>query len=77
MKATMESTNKKVVLNGLEFRVWEGVTEKGIPFVALMNRLETVYPEMKAVFIKELTVAQKAPETNTAGALDRLGVGVT
>lgn len=74
MKATMESTSKKVVLNGLEFRVWEGVTEKGIPFVALMNRLETVDPEVKAAFVKELTAAQKAPELNTASALERLGV---
>jgi hypothetical protein len=74
MKATMESTNKKVVLNGLEFRVWEGTTEKGIPFVALMNRLETVDPESKGIFIKELTAAQKSPETNTSGALERLGV---
>lgn len=74
MKASMESTNRKVILNGLEFRLWEGVTEKGIPFVALMNRLETVDPEQKTPFVTELMVSPKSPEPNVAGALERLGV---
>ena len=74
MKASMESTNKKIIISGIEFRVWEGVTEKGTPFVALVNRLETVNSEDKSAFLKETMVPPKAPEVTTAGALDRLGV---
>jgi hypothetical protein len=39
MKATMQSTNKLVIINGMNFRIWQGVSEQGTKFVALVNRL--------------------------------------
>jgi hypothetical protein len=75
MKATMESTTRMLIVNGMNFRVWEGVSEKGIPFVALVNRLESADPTVQTALITETMAKQKEPESTTQGALDRLGVG--
>ncbi len=57
MKATIESTNKLVIVNGLQFRVWEGVSEKGTKFVALVNRIISSIPDdNKALVIEQLGV---------------------
>jgi hypothetical protein len=75
MKATIESTTKTLVLNGLNLRVWEGVTEKGIRFVALVNRLQSADAEQERLLIGETTAKPpKEPEAATAGALERLGI---
>lgn len=74
MKAQMESTSKLIILNGMNFRVWEGVTAKGIPFVALVNRCEAADPAVSAAFVQELSGTQAAPKDTTQGALERLGV---
>ena len=74
MKATIESTSMTLIWQGLNFRVWEGVSAKGIKFVALVNRLETADAEQMHLLIAELAGASKDPESTTAGALDRLGV---
>lgn len=39
MKATLESTSKIVEFNGVPARIWEGKTEKGIPFHAFIVRV--------------------------------------
>jgi hypothetical protein len=47
MKITIESTTKIVTLNGIECRIWEGATERGvklhayIPRVAVRDDLDT------------------------------------
>lgn len=73
MKATMESTTKLLILNGLNIRVWEGVTENGVPFVALVNRVEAIEQAQQTMLIKELAVT-KTEATKTVAALERLGV---
>jgi hypothetical protein len=39
MKASMESTDKIIEVDGVEARIWNGVTEKGVHFTALICRL--------------------------------------
>lgn len=68
MKATMESTSRMLILNGLNFRVWEGVTEKGVPFVALVNRLQSAVPAQQTAMISEL-LKHKDPAATTEPAL--------
>jgi len=75
MKATIESTTQTLVLNGLNLRVWEGTTEKGIRFVALVNRLQSAEEGQEHLLIGETSAKPpKAPEASTAGALERLGI---
>jgi hypothetical protein len=73
MKAQMESTSKTIILNGMNFRVWEGISAKGVPFVALVNRLEAVDPAVSPAFIQEVMATQPTPKDTTQGALERLG----
>jgi hypothetical protein len=71
----MESTSKLLILNGLNLRVWEGVTEKGVPFIALINRCEALDATQQPVFVRELGSAPvKAPADTVAGALERMGI---
>jgi hypothetical protein len=74
MKATMESTSKLLILNGLNFRVWEGVTENGIRFVALVNRLQAANPAEMNSFVAELGKAARNPVADTEAALIAMGV---
>lgn len=39
MKITLWNTDKMVVLNGVQTRVWEGKTESGIPVHAFIVRV--------------------------------------
>jgi hypothetical protein len=39
MKMTIESTSRMVRVNGIECRVWEGVTERGASVQALIPRV--------------------------------------
>lgn len=75
MKVTMESTDQTVIINGLQLRVWEGTTEKGTPFVALVNRLTAVNPDVQTAFVGETVATQKKPAATTPAALERLGLG--
>jgi hypothetical protein len=61
-------------LNGMTFRVWEGVSAKGVNFIAIVNRLESADPEVQAALIQEVITAQKEPAGTTQSALERLGV---
>jgi hypothetical protein len=75
MKVTMESTDQKVILNGLELRVWEGVSAAGTPFVVLVNRMIATNPDVASAFIAETVAVHKKPATTTPAALERLGLG--
>ena len=62
MKMTVTSTGKIVEFNGLPARVWEGVTERGVPVLAFVTRVavpESVGPQELAVF--ELELAEQTP----------------
>lgn len=39
MKLTIENTSKIVKLNGVPARVWEGITESGIPVICYITRI--------------------------------------
>jgi hypothetical protein len=39
MKIAIESTTKIVSLNGIECRVWEGETERGVPIHCFISRI--------------------------------------
>lgn len=39
MKLTIESTAGIAILDGIETRIWEGRTEKGIPCVVFVHRI--------------------------------------
>ena len=73
MKATMESTSKLLILNGLSVRVWEGVTQNGVRFVALVNRLQAVQPTEQQAMVQELTKF-KEPSAETERTLIQMGV---
>jgi hypothetical protein len=58
MKATMQSTDKLVIINGINFRVWQGVSEQGTKFVALVNRLAAGTPDDQTKIVAELAKQQ-------------------
>jgi hypothetical protein len=65
MKATLESTSKVVEFNGVPARIWEGKTEKGIPFHAFIVRVGVDLSENSAEFeaeLKEVRAPSKAVE---------------
>lgn len=74
MKVSMESTSRTVIINGLNLRVWEGITDKGVPFVALVNRLQSPDPARQKDLVAEVMLKPKEPEASTLSALEQLGV---
>jgi hypothetical protein len=72
MKATMQSTTKMVIVNGMNFRVWEGLTEKGVRFVALVNRLAAPSLASQSALVNESMTGHKVPDENLAPALTTL-----
>lgn len=42
MKITIESTTRIVRVNGVACRVWQGVTERGVPMTALLAPIVAV-----------------------------------
>lgn len=74
MKATIRSTDKFFVLGGLNFRVWEGVTESGIKFISLINRSQAVDAAQQVRFVDELGKDPKKPDPATDAALVTMGV---
>jgi hypothetical protein len=67
MKATVHSTSKKVHLNGLQTRIWEGHTEKGTPFVMFVALVSVEAQEDNAEFEQQLT--EHAAPTPVASAI--------
>lgn len=54
MKATIQKTDQIVTVDGVQARVWNGVTEKGIPFTALIYRLGVKREDDAGEFEREL-----------------------
>jgi hypothetical protein len=72
MKASMQSTTKTVIINGIQFRVWEGLSETGVKFVALVNRLAGANPPDQMTIVRELTGKHKESDPAMAPALAAL-----
>lgn len=61
MKVTLESTTKIVIVDGgIECRVWEGITEKGVRVSALIPRIAVKNGDDASQFEAELR-EQRAP----------------
>lgn len=59
MKITIEPTTKIVHLNGLPARIWEGVTEKGVPCYLFVTRIAVSNDESAEEF--ESALEEKKP----------------
>lgn len=67
MKITIESTTKIVKLNGIDCRVWDGTTERGVKMHAFIPRVAVHVDDDASQFEQEL-LEQKAP----SAALDAI-----
>ena len=54
MKAILESTSKMVTMNGVPCRIWEGVSDGGVPFLAFITRVAVKLDADNSQFEKEL-----------------------
>lgn len=54
MTITISSTTKVVTANGIEMRVWEGVTENGVKVQALIPRIAVLSMTDLTLFEAEL-----------------------
>lgn len=54
MKLTIQSTTKIVELNGIPARIWEGVSEQGIPVHCFITRIAVADGDDQELFEKEL-----------------------
>jgi hypothetical protein len=66
MKITIESTTKVVTLNGVECRVWEGQTERGVPIHCFIPRISVNEGLDTDQFEAELQ-EQRKPSIDVAG----------
>lgn len=55
MKITIESTEKLADLNGVDCRLWEGVTENGIPCKVFVHRVAVREDRDSSQFDRELS----------------------
>jgi hypothetical protein len=62
-----------LILNGMNLRVWEGVTTNGVRFIALIKGLQALDPTTQMMMVQELAKA-KDPDPNTEPALIQMGV---
>ncbi len=76
MKANIVSTDRIVTIDAIGFpgdktlaRVWEGVTEGGVPFVAYIPVLQVHKSEDNSQFERELT-EHVSPDRATVRAID-------
>ena len=65
MKITIESTTKIVELNGVECRIWEGHTEKGVPIHCFIPRIAVRDDQDCSQFEADL-IEKRAPSADTA-----------
>jgi hypothetical protein len=65
MKITIESTTKTVFLDGVQCRVWEGATERGVPIHCFIPRVAVKNGEDMSQFEAELK-EQRAPSFEVA-----------
>jgi hypothetical protein len=54
MKATIQSTQQIIKVNGMQARVWTGKSERGIPFELLIVRVAVSKAEDCSQFDEEL-----------------------
>lgn len=54
MKITIESTDSITHLDGVPVRVWNGITEQGVPCKVFVHRLAVHQDEDLAAFEREL-----------------------
>jgi hypothetical protein len=66
VKITIESTSKIVHLNNVPARIWEGMTESGIPVHCYVTRIAVAFGHNCAEFEKELQ-EHRPPSTEVAG----------
>lgn len=59
MKITIESTTKRVELNGVPARIWEGHTESGIAVHAYITRIAVHKDDDASEFERELQEQRK------------------
>jgi hypothetical protein len=59
MKITVESTSKLVFLNGMQCRIWEGVTERGVKVHCNVPRIAVQEDQDLAQFEAELREQRK------------------
>lgn len=75
MKAKIESTDQIVTISAVGFtgqtkaRVWEGVTENGVAFVAYIPLVQVHRSENNSQFERELS-EHKQPKEETLYAID-------
>lgn len=74
MKATITSTDRVVDIAGtadgvVQARVWEGVSDGGVPFTAYVTLVQVLRTEDNSEFERELH-EHKAPEPATRRAID-------
>jgi hypothetical protein len=54
VKITIESTDKITTLDGVRARLWNGVTESGVPCLVFVSRLAVANGEDQSQFEREL-----------------------
>ena len=57
MEIQMRSTNVIKKIDGIEMRIWEGVTRSGVPIVAMIARIAVKLDEDQTEFLVELIEA--------------------
>jgi hypothetical protein len=72
MKITIESTTKIVDANGIDCRVWEGKTERGIEVICLIPRIAVRNGQDTAQFEEELKEQRPPTVINDAAFPMRL-----
>lgn len=55
MKLTIEATDKLTHLDGVQVRVWNGVTEQGTPCLVFVHRIAVEEHQDTASFERELS----------------------
>jgi hypothetical protein len=71
MKVILENTTKFVFVGGVECRVWEGATEKGVPLVAFIPRIAVREQDDATEFAAEFKET-RAPSEDVAALPARL-----
>lgn len=59
MRILLESTTKVVELSGVPARIWEGVTESGIPIYAYVTRMPVDEQERRGLTVAPLAYQEQ------------------
>lgn len=70
MKVTIQSTDRKIKIDGVEARVWEGISDTGIPVSLLVANI-AVYNDTQYAEREQFTAEMQShePQTTRAAAL--------